>query len=210
ANYTWHANRHTFISRLIMAGVPLRTVQELAGHKTITMTCRYAHLAPEHQLDAVRVLDGWGRKSGKRSATRTATGGSIPPSSTNTKTAGRSPPSATRARALLASTAAKVPCYKAVMPFPDAATLYEISSEPGRLDLDAYWSPGIPREVVAQAMRNSVCFGAYAGQAQVGFARVVTDRTTFAYLADVFVLPEHRGRGLSKRLMQAVRSHPHL
>jgi len=96
------------------------------------------------------------------------------------------------------------------MPFPDAATLYEISSEPGRLDLDAYWSPGIPREVVAQAMRNSVCFGAYAGQAQVGFARVVTDRTTFAYLADVFVLPEHRGRGLSKRLMQAVRSHPHL
>lgn len=75
ANYTWHANRHTFISRLIMAGVPLRTVQELAGHKTIAMTCRYAHLAPEHQLDAVRVLDGWGRKSGKRSATRTATGG---------------------------------------------------------------------------------------------------------------------------------------
>ncbi|HWG37721.1 MAG TPA: GNAT family N-acetyltransferase [Terriglobales bacterium] len=104
------------------------------------------------------------------------------------------------------------------MPFPDAATPYEISSEPGRLDLDviheflatAYWSPGIPREIVAQAMRNSVCFGAYAGQAQVGFARVVTDRTTFAYLADVFVLPEHRGRGLSKRLMQAVRSHPDL
>ena len=78
ANYTWHANRHTFISRLIMAGVPLRTVQELAGHKTITMTCRYAHLAPEHQLDAVRVLDGWGHKAGKQSATRTATGRLLP------------------------------------------------------------------------------------------------------------------------------------
>jgi len=104
------------------------------------------------------------------------------------------------------------------MPLPDAATPYEISCEPGRLDLDvihaflasAYWSPGIPREVVAQAVRNSLCFGAYQGQAQVGFARVVTDRTTFAYLADVFVLPEHRGRGLSKRLMRAVRTHPDL
>ena len=74
SHYTWHANRHTFISRLIMAGVPLRTVQELAGHKTIAMTCRYAHLAPEHQLDAVRVLDGWGLETGVPSATRTATG----------------------------------------------------------------------------------------------------------------------------------------
>jgi hypothetical protein len=78
SNYSWHANRHTFISRLIMAGVPLRTVQELAGHKTIAMTCRYAHLAPEHQLDAVRVLDGWGQNSGAPSATRTATGGFAP------------------------------------------------------------------------------------------------------------------------------------
>ena len=78
ANYTWHANRHTFISRLIMAGVPLRTVQEPAGHKTIAMTCRYAHLAPEHQLDAVRVLDGWGHEAGKQSATRTATGRWLP------------------------------------------------------------------------------------------------------------------------------------
>jgi len=58
-DYTWHCNRHTFASRLIMASVPLRTVQELMGHKTIAMTCRYAHLAPQHQLDAVRKLDGW-------------------------------------------------------------------------------------------------------------------------------------------------------
>lgn len=59
ANYTWHCNRHTFASRLIMAGVPLRTVQELMGHKTIAMTCRYAHLSPQHQLDAVRRLEQW-------------------------------------------------------------------------------------------------------------------------------------------------------
>jgi site-specific recombinase XerD len=80
SNCSWHANRHTFISRLIMAGVPLRTVQELAGHKTIAMTCRYAHLAPQHQLDAVRLLDGWGKAAGAgelagvRTGTRTGTG----------------------------------------------------------------------------------------------------------------------------------------
>jgi site-specific recombinase XerD len=53
SDFTWHCLRHTFASRLVMAGVGLRTVQELMGHKTVAMTCRYAHLAPEHQLDAV-------------------------------------------------------------------------------------------------------------------------------------------------------------
>jgi integrase len=62
ADFTWHCLRHTFASRLVMAGVSLRTVQELMGHKTIAMTCRYAHLAPQHQLDAVLRLDGWGRE----------------------------------------------------------------------------------------------------------------------------------------------------
>ena len=99
---------------------------------------------------------------------------------------------------------------------------YEISTDPGRLQLDAihayltrsYWSPGIPREVVARAIANSMCFGLYDVQGptdtQVGFARVVTDKASFAYLADVYVLEEHRRQGLSKRLVEAVLGHPEL
>ncbi len=97
---------------------------------------------------------------------------------------------------------------------------YEISTDPARLDLDvvhrylseeAYWSPGVPRATVERAVENSLCFGVYAPDfSQVGFARLVTDRATFAYLADVFVLAEHRGRGLSKRLMEAIIAHPEL
>ncbi len=75
ADYTWHCNRHTFASRLVMAGAPLRDVQEFLGHKSIQMTCRYAHLAPEHKLDVVRLLDGWnGAESGVQTGTRTGTG----------------------------------------------------------------------------------------------------------------------------------------
>src|SRR5436309_5526688 len=66
-DFSWHCLRHTFISRLVMAGVDLRTVQELAGHKNIAMTCRYAHLAPGHQQTAVEKLV-------EPSATRSATG----------------------------------------------------------------------------------------------------------------------------------------
>ena len=95
---------------------------------------------------------------------------------------------------------------------------YEISTDPSRLQLDAihayltrsYWSPGIPKEVVARAIANSVCFGMYLGDTQVGFARVVTDKASFAYLADVYVLEEHRRQGLSKRLVEAVLGHPEL
>lgn len=104
-----------------------------------------------------------------------------------------------------------------------------ISSDPNLLDLDVihaflstcYWSPGIARSRVERAIRNSLCLGVYdaaiprcdgrAGlPAQVGFARLVTDRATYAYLCDVFILESHRGRGLSKRLMQAVIEHPEL
>ena len=95
---------------------------------------------------------------------------------------------------------------------------YDISTDPSRLQLDAihaylvrsYWSPGIPRELVARAIENSLCFGLYLGDAQVGFARVVTDKSSFAYLADVYVLEEHRGQGLSKRLVETIQAHPDL
>ena len=96
---------------------------------------------------------------------------------------------------------------------------YEISTDPTRLDIDtihhflaheAYWSPGIPRATVERAIANSLCFGAYHHGAQIGFARIVTDRATFALLADVFVLGSHRGKGLSKALMEAVKARPDL
>jgi GNAT superfamily N-acetyltransferase len=86
------------------------------------------------------------------------------------------------------------------------------------LDLDvihgfltrSYWSPGIPRETVERALQHSLPFGLYLGAAQVGFARVITDFTSFGYLADVFILEEHRGQGLSKWMMEVLFSHPEL
>lgn len=77
-DFTWHCLRHTYASRLVMAGVGLRDVQELMGHKTIAMTCRYAHLAPSHQLAAVCRLDRWaqkGRKGHNATGTKTGTSG---------------------------------------------------------------------------------------------------------------------------------------
>ncbi|HEY0639507.1 MAG TPA: GNAT family N-acetyltransferase [Pseudonocardiaceae bacterium] len=97
---------------------------------------------------------------------------------------------------------------------------YVISDDPARLDLDvahaylageSYWSPGIPRATFERAVANSLCLGAYAPDgAMVGFARVVTDRATFAWLCDVFVLAAHRGHGLGRRLVRAVQEHPDL
>lgn len=76
---------------------------------------------------------------------------------------------------------------------------------------EAYWCRGIPCAVVERAIAGSLCFGGYLdGVGQVAFARVITDGATFAYLADVFVLPEHRGRGYSKQLVAAVLEHPQL
>ncbi len=69
---------------------------------------------------------------------------------------------------------------------------------------DAYWSEQIPLATVQTAIENSFCIGIYQGEIQVGFARIVTDYATFGYLADVFVLPEHRGIGLSKFLMECI------
>jgi N-acetylglutamate synthase-like GNAT family acetyltransferase len=96
---------------------------------------------------------------------------------------------------------------------------YEISVDPTRINVglvhkflseDSYWSKGIPLPVVEKAIANSLCFGVFHDAQQVGFARVVTDKSTFALLADVFILPSHRGRGLSKWLMREVINHPDL
>lgn len=75
---------------------------------------------------------------------------------------------------------------------------------------ESYWAAGIPRELVERAMRHSLCFAALDRDATVGFARMVTDRATFAYLCDVFVLSSHRGRGVAKAIMAAIVAHPDL
>lgn len=80
----------------------------------------------------------------------------------------------------------------------------------GFLSRDAYWCRGITRERVERAARHSLCFSALLDGAQVGFARVVTDRATFGYLADVFVLPAFRGQGISQAMMAAILAHPEL
>lgn len=110
---------------------------------------------------------------------------------------------------------------------------YTISTDNRFLDVDtihhylskeSYWATGIPREILQKSINNSFCFGIYHGNMavgespggravvgqQVGFARVVTDYATFGWLADVFVLPEHRGRGLSKWLVQTIVEHPEM
>jgi GNAT superfamily N-acetyltransferase len=95
---------------------------------------------------------------------------------------------------------------------------FTISTDPERLDrarihgflVDSYWAKAIPREVVDRSIEGSLNFGVYEGAAQVGFARVITDRATFAYLADVFVLESHRGRGLAVWLMEVIQAHPEL
>ena len=93
-----------------------------------------------------------------------------------------------------------------------------ISDDPALLDLgvihgflrESYWAAGIPREIVERSLKGSLCFGIYEDRKQVGFARCVTDRATYAYVGDVFVLPSHRGRGLSKWLMECIAAHPEL
>ena len=95
---------------------------------------------------------------------------------------------------------------------------YTITTDKRHLDLSAihaflsqtYWSPGVPFAVVEKAIENSLAFGIFYGREQVGFARVVTDKATFAYLADVYVLEAHRGKGLSKRLIAEIQAHEEL
>lgn len=95
---------------------------------------------------------------------------------------------------------------------------FTISTDPARLNLDvihrfladSYWAKGIPREVVARSIENSLCFGLYAEGKQVGFARVISDYATYAYIGDVFVLESHRGLELGKWLMECILQHPRL
>jgi GNAT superfamily N-acetyltransferase len=96
--------------------------------------------------------------------------------------------------------------------------LFSVSTDRARLDLDAihaflsrsYWATGIPRSVVERSIQGSLCFGVYAAGQQVGFARIITDEATYAYLADVYVLQEYRGQGLATWLMEVIMAHPAL
>ncbi|MBX7043028.1 MAG: GNAT family N-acetyltransferase [Ignavibacteria bacterium] len=72
----------------------------------------------------------------------------------------------------------------------------------------SYWAKGRSPEVTGSSVKNSVCFGLYHDRRQIGFARVISDKATFAYLADVFIIDEYRGRGLSKWLMKVIFEHP--
>ena len=96
---------------------------------------------------------------------------------------------------------------------------YEVSAEQDRIDVglahgwianDSYWAAGIPRATFERATRHSLAFGIYRGSAQVGFARVVTDRATFAYLCDVWVVAAERGHGLGRWLVECILAHPDL
>jgi GNAT superfamily N-acetyltransferase len=78
------------------------------------------------------------------------------------------------------------------------------------LHADAYWCRGVPRAVLETAIAHSLCFSAFVDDRQVGFARVISDRATFAYLCDVFVLPAARGQGVSKRMLETILAHPDL
>lgn len=95
---------------------------------------------------------------------------------------------------------------------------YRITDDPEAVDVDvvhrflakSYWARGIPRDIVVRSIRHSLPFSVFLGDRQVGFARVVSDRAAFAYLADVFVLESERGRGLGTWLVKTVLAHPEL
>ena len=95
---------------------------------------------------------------------------------------------------------------------------FYISTEKEKLDIDlihsflthSYWAEGISKEVIKRSIDGALCFGVYDREKQVGFARMITDKATFAYLADVFIIEEYRGHGLSKWLMEVIMSHPDL
>ena len=102
--------------------------------------------------------------------------------------------------------------------FDENRRMYIVSTDRTRFDVAAihaflersYWSPGIPLATVERAIAHSLAFGVFDGVEQVGFARVVTDRATFAYLADVYILEGHRGQGLGRKLIETILAHEDL
>jgi N-acetylglutamate synthase-like GNAT family acetyltransferase len=95
---------------------------------------------------------------------------------------------------------------------------FYISTENEKMDIDlihsflsrSYWAEGISKEIIRRSIEGALCFGVFESDKQVGFARMITDRATFAYLADVFIIEEYRGLGLSKWLMEVIMVHPDL
>lgn len=95
---------------------------------------------------------------------------------------------------------------------------YTISCDPSKQDIDvvasflktSYWAKDIPTDTVAKSLQHSLCFALLDGDRQIGLARVVSDFATFAFLSDVFVLPDYRGKGLGKWLIECVLAHPEL
>ena len=96
---------------------------------------------------------------------------------------------------------------------------FTISTDRARMDVDvihhylsqdSYWAKNIPREIVERSIQNALCFGIFTAERQVGFARVISEYASFAFLGDVFILPDYRGRGLSKWLVACIQSHPDL
>jgi ribosomal protein S18 acetylase RimI-like enzyme len=93
---------------------------------------------------------------------------------------------------------------------------YSVTADRRRMDVDAvhgflarsFWARGISKDLVAKSIAHSLCFGLFDGQAQIGFARVVTDSSTYAYLCDVYVLEQYRGQGLGKWMIEFVMAHP--
>jgi GNAT superfamily N-acetyltransferase len=105
------------------------------------------------------------------------------------------------------------------MPYEAQQGPFLISTDPTKIDVvfvhrflseTSYWAQNIPFDVVKTSIENSLCFGVYDGAHPIGFARVITDKATFGYLADVFILESYRGQGLSKWLMEIILEHPEL
>jgi GNAT superfamily N-acetyltransferase len=106
-----------------------------------------------------------------------------------------------------------------VLVYEEIKNGYQVSTDKGLLNIDviynylskeSYWTKNIPREIVEKSIQYSICFGVYFDKEQIGFARLITDKATFAYLADVFILEGHRNKGIAKFLMKTILDCPEI